>query len=114
MARRNTASAKAQTAPASLEAFRELDAIQTALLTLVGHFRLADQRLYGDLAGVPDEFQPAAIVLHDATEALDALHARLDTVNVLMADLRHGPGWRERLRAEMQAPQEAVARTLVS
>lgn len=76
----------------------ELDAIHDELLRRVAHFRLADQRLWGDLAGLPEEYQPAATVLHDATDALDVLCGRLDTLNGKLADLRHGPGWRDRLR----------------
>lgn len=98
-ARRNTAPVEAQT---HSDLRIELDAIQSKLLGLVAHFRLADQQLYGDLAEIPEELQPAATVLHDATVALDALHSRLDLLNVRMADLFYGPGWRERLQ-EMSA-----------
>lgn len=86
----------------------ELDDIQDKLLTLIGHLQLADQRLYGDLGEVPEELHPAAVVLHDATEALDELHNRLDRLNVRMADLRYAPGWRDRLPAE-PVSQEAAA-----
>lgn len=95
--RRNTAP-KAPLSPVLAE---ELDSIQEEMLKLVHHLRLADQRLWGDLEGVPDELQAAAVVLHDATEAFNALHNRLDVFNVRLADLRHGLGWRERMRTEM-------------
>ena len=101
--RRNTAPTETQT-NADLRA--ELDAIQSKLLGLVHHFRLADQRLYDDLAQIPEDLQPAAIVLHDATDALDALHTRLDLLNVRMADMLHEPGWRERLQADMHPAEE--------
>lgn len=75
---------------------------------LASHCRLADQRLWGDLQGLPEEYQPAAIVLHQATNALDALHTQLDQLNVRMADLFYKPGWRERLRAEMSAERDGT------
>ena len=100
------APAETQSVP---NAFEELDEIQDELLDLVNHFQLLDQRLYGQLDGVPEEFVPAATVLHNATEALDQLHNRLDRCNVRMADLRRGPGWRERHRAEMQVSEEGAA-----
>ncbi|MGA7540627.1 MAG: hypothetical protein WBW93_17860 [Steroidobacteraceae bacterium] len=55
----------------------EFHKLQSRLLNLVGYFRLVDQRLF-DLQGVPEELQPAAVVLHDATEALDQLHNEFD------------------------------------
>src|SRR5215469_14949701 len=97
---KSTRAAKAQSHP---ELFEELDDIQEELLALVHHVQLADQRLWGDLQGVPEEYQPAAVVLHRAAVALDELHNRLDRLNVSIADLRHGPGWRKRVRAGMPA-----------
>lgn len=88
--------------------FAELDDIQSELLRLVGHLQLVDQRLWANFSELPTEYQPAATVLHDATMALDALHTRVDQLNVRMADLKHGPGWRERLRAECSADGETV------
>lgn len=102
--RRNTAPEARTQLHADLR--NELDEIQDELLDLVSHFRLADQRLF-DLQDVPEEFQPAATVLHKATDALDALHTRLDQLNVRMTDLFYKPGWRERLRSEMQMSTEA-------
>ena len=58
----------------------DLDNIQDRLLDLVSTFRLVDQRLY-DLQDVPEEFQPAAVVLHRAVEELDQLHNALDGWN---------------------------------
>lgn len=40
-------------------------------------------------------------MLHHATDAPDALYNRLDRLNIGMADIKHGPGWRERLQAAM-------------
>lgn len=97
---------RATSAAMSPELSDELDTIQDELLDLVHHFQLADQRLWGDLQGVPEELQAAAVVLHRATDALDALHNRLDLCNVRLADLRKGPGWRERLQADMHPTEE--------
>lgn len=101
--RKHTAPTEAQSVPNALE---ELDVIQDELLDLVGHLQLVDQRLYGQLDNVPEEFQAAAVVLHKATAALDALHTRFDLCNVRMADLRRGPGWRKRLEADMHPAEE--------
>jgi len=54
------------------------------LLDLVNHLRCADQVLY-DLQNVPPNLQPAAIVLHDTTDALDDLHSELDEWSVQQA-----------------------------
>lgn len=107
MAKRRNAVSEART-QLHADLRNELDDIQEELLTLVSHFRLADQRLF-DLQDVPEEFQPAAVVLHQATDALDALHTRLDQLNVRMADLFYKPGWRERLRAEMSTDADGAA-----
>lgn len=101
----DTAPTEAQTDSAA-QSFAELDAIQADLLALVAHFRLVDQRLWNDFAELPEEYQPAATVLHRATAELDALHSRLDWLNVRMADLKHPAGWRERLRAECSGVEE--------
>lgn len=101
-------------AEAQPDNFAELDAIQADLLALVAHVRLVDQKLWNDFAELPDEYQPAATVLHRATAELDALHTRLDQLNVRMADLKHGDGWRERLRAETRSANEAEADRLLS
>ena len=63
----------------------EFHKLQSRLLNLIGYFRLVDQRLF-DLQGVPEELQPAAVVLHDATEALDQLHNEYDGWHVQGTD----------------------------
>lgn len=89
MSTKSTRAGKAQSrCPAQAQpVLNELDYIKEELLKLVAHFRLADQKLY-DLQDVPEELQSAAIVLHHATNALDALYDRLDE-----------PEWRTRLQA---------------
>lgn len=80
--RKHTAPAEAQLSESTQPA--DFDRLLSRLLNLVGHFQLVDQRLV-DLQDVPEELQPAAITLHDATEALDKLHTEFDGWNVTSA-----------------------------
>lgn len=49
------------------------------LLDVIGHFQLADQYLQAQFAELPEHVQPAATVLHRATQDLNRLHSQLDT-----------------------------------
>jgi len=68
----SAASAPAESAP---DGFDEL---LHRMLDIVSHLQCADRVLY-DLQNVPVELQPAAVVLHDATEVLRRLYDELDT-----------------------------------
>jgi DNA repair ATPase RecN len=48
------------------------------MLNVIGHFQCADRVLF-DMQEVPEQLQPAAVVLHDATEVLRRLYDELDT-----------------------------------
>lgn len=53
-----------------------LDELLRRMLDIVSHLQCADRILY-DLESVPQDLQPASIVVHNATEALDRLHNAL-------------------------------------
>lgn len=57
-----------------------LDALLTRLLEIVGHLQCADLVLF-NLQDVPEPLQPAAIVLHRATQDLNRLHTLMDRWN---------------------------------
>lgn len=59
-------------------------------------------RSAGDWPPICKHRQPAAVVLRYGPDAPEA-HARLAELNVELSDVRYGPGWRERFRAEMQS-----------
>ena len=52
------------------------DELLRRMLDIVSHLQCADRILY-DLESVPQDLQPASIVVHSATEALDRLHNAL-------------------------------------
>lgn len=57
---------------------RSFDSLLARMLDQVLHLRLADNFLRENFAELDAKYQPAAQVLHDATNALDALHTEFD------------------------------------
>lgn len=56
--------------------------LQARLLSQVHQVRLVDQRLWTEFAELPEEYQPAASVLHSAVESLDSLYDAFDQWSV--------------------------------
>ncbi|HEV2441781.1 MAG TPA: hypothetical protein VGT07_04600, partial [Steroidobacteraceae bacterium] len=69
------APAKAQSV--SSDPDKRFATLQEEFLSIIHHLQLVDQRMY-DFQEIPEEFQPAAAVLHNATAALDQLYNSID------------------------------------
>lgn len=82
------------------------DALQARLHGLLQGVRLVDQRLWNDFAELPEEFQPAASVLHGATAELDALYDQFDQWAVRHEFLLKSPQeWSRPAEAPSEQPQ---------
>lgn len=66
----------------ALKSYVPFSWLQSRLLSQVHQFRLVDQRLWTELAELPEESQPAASVLHSAVESLDSLYDAFDQWSV--------------------------------